>query len=131
MIARGFSNFVMRLHINWVDSRCRFAFEHGVHPDAWKRALLEEEINTTRVVAVVTLKYSKEAWDGLRTEVHRLRDVAPQMAGCEAFNFVALAGKLLYPWALFISSGAQIAIAKAKRKEYRKLLVECGILQAV
>jgi hypothetical protein len=49
----------MRLHINWVDSRCRFAFEHGVHPDAWKRALLEEEINTTRVVAVVTLKYSK------------------------------------------------------------------------
>jgi len=39
--------------------------------------------------------------------------------------------KLLFPWVLFISSGAQIAIAKAKRKEYRKLLVECGILQAV
>ena len=121
----------MRLHLNWVDTRRLFALEHGFHADAWKRKLLEEESNTARVVAVVTFKYPQEAWDGLVTEVIRLRDVTPQMAGCEAFNFVAAAGKAVYPWALFISSGAHIVIAKAKRREYRKLLVECGILQAL
>jgi len=48
------------------------------------------------------------------------------MPGSDGPNFVALVGKVLYPWTLFISSGAQIAIAKQKRKDYRKLLVVAG-----
>ncbi len=89
------------LFLHKSDARDRFAFEHGFHADAWKRKLLEEEINTARVVAVVTLKYSKEAY-ALRTEVRSLHNVTPQKAGCEAFDFVALAGKVTCPWALFI-----------------------------
>jgi hypothetical protein len=124
--ARGFSNFVMRLHLNWVPARSRFSFEHGLHADAWKCALLEQEKKTARVVAVVGLKYSQEQWDAFRTQVQSLHHVTPQMPGSDGPNFVALVGKVLYPWPLFISSGAQIAIAKKKRKDYRKLLVVAG-----
>jgi hypothetical protein len=67
LIARGFSNFVMRIHLNWVTARSRFSFEHGLHADAWKCALLEQEKKTARVVAVVGLKYTQEQWDAFRT----------------------------------------------------------------
>ena len=116
------------MHLNWVTTRDRFSFEHCFHTDSWKHKLVEEEINTTRVVTVVTLKYSKEGWDTFRTEVQLLHDVTPQTPGCETSNFVTLTGKVMYRWVLFISSDAQIVIVKVKSKEYRKLLVELGIL---
>ena len=91
-----------------------------------KCALLEEEKKTARVVAVVGLKYNQEQWDAFRTQVKSLHHVTPQMPESDGSNFVAVVGKVLYQWALFISSGAQIAIAKQKRKEYMKLLVVAG-----